>query len=71
MRGQYPDKSGFGESQVVKTSNRIDKLEEESRRMTSALATLNDILLTEGKILDILVNTLADMEEKGGKNGNV
>jgi hypothetical protein len=45
-------------------SRRLDKLEAESRRMTESLATLNDILLTEGKILDILVNTLADLEKK-------
>jgi hypothetical protein len=47
-------------------SRRLDKLEAESRRMTESLATLNDILLTEGRILDILVNTLADLE-KGEK----
>jgi hypothetical protein len=45
-------------------SRRLDKLEAESRRMTESLATLNDILLTEGRILDILVNTLADLEKK-------
>jgi hypothetical protein len=64
--GQYLDKNGMFRPIEDQTSIRLDNLEAESRRTTDALATLNDILLTEGRILDILVNTLADLE-KGEK----
>lgn len=48
------------------TYNRIDVLEKESRRVAESLATLNDILLTEGRVLSIIVDALEKLE-KGEK----